>query len=149
MAATAKRNGVRLIGVVLGVESAQARNVEAMNLLDYGFNNTKVNFLKEKGSIIKEIKLDKASIPNINIVLKDDLKVVEIADGLKHKYNFDVKLNDINLPVKVGDIVGKINVLENGKFVSSFNLTVEKNVYKLSYIDLLLNSLLNVFSGEI
>lgn len=149
LAATAKRNGVRLIGVVLGVESAQARNVEAMNLLDYGFNNTKVNFLKEKGSIIKEIKLDKASIPNINIVLKDDLKVVEIADGLKHKYNFDVKLNDINLPVKVGDIVGKINVLENGKFVSSFNLTVEKNVYKLSYIDLLLNSLLNVFSGEI
>ena len=149
LAATAKRNGVRLIGVVLGVESAQARNVEAMNLLDYGFNNTKVNFLKEKGSIIKEIKLDKASIPNINIVLKDDLKVVEIADGLKHKYNFDVKLNDINLPVKVGDIVGKINVLENGKSVSSFNLTVEKNVYKLSYIDLLLNSLLNVFSGEI
>ena len=42
LAATAKRNGLRLIGIVLGEKDASTRNSEMMQLLDYGFNTVKL-----------------------------------------------------------------------------------------------------------
>ena len=48
LAATAKRKDMRLIAIVLGEEDSKTRNNETMALLDYGFNSTKYNLLKEK-----------------------------------------------------------------------------------------------------
>ncbi len=149
LAATAKRNGVRLIGIVLGVPSSQVRNTQTMNLLDYGFNNVKVNVLKEKGTVVKKVKLDKASVEEIDVVLSSDLSVVESLDGEEHKYTYEIKMNEMKFPVKVGDVVGKINVVENNKIIASGTLTVNVEINKLKYLDLLLNSLLDIFSGEI
>ena len=149
LAATAKRNNLRLIGVVLGVTSGKVRNTQTMNLLDYGFNNIRLNNLKKSGTIIKNIKLDKANYKSINIVLKDDLSVVESVDGKEHKYTYDINIDDIRLPIKKGDVIGKINVLENKKIVSSSVLTTDCNINKLNFFDLFYNSLLDIFSGEI
>ena len=43
LAATALRNNLRLIGIVLGEENSKIRNQEMIEMLDYGFNNTKLN----------------------------------------------------------------------------------------------------------
>lgn len=120
-----------------------------MNLLDYGFNNVRMNVLKKKGKVIQKVKLDKASSENIDIILKDDLSVVENLDGSEHTYNYNVEINSIKLPIASGDVVGIIKVLENGKVISTGELTVKGKITKLSYFDLLLNSLLDIFSGEI
>lgn len=149
LAATAKRNGLRLIGIVLGVNDSKLRNAQAMELLDYGFNNVKQNVLKEKGSIVKEIKLDKASVDTIDVVLKDDLTVIEDLDGKEHHYTYEIDVSDIKLPASVGTVVGNIKVLENKKVVAQVDLTINKKIMKLSYFDLLFNSLLDIFSGEI
>ena len=149
LAATAKRNDLRLIGVVLGVPSGKVRNTQTMNLLDYGFNSVRLNNLKKSGTIIKNVKLDKANYKSINIVLKDDLSVVESVDGKEHKYTYDINIDDIRLPIKKGDVIGKINVLENKKIVSSSVLTTDCNINKLNFFDLFYNSLLDIFSGEI
>mgnify|MGYP003291698953 CR=1 FL=1 len=149
LAATAKRNNLRLIGVVLGVPSGKIRNTQTMNLLDYGFNNIRLNNLKKSGTIIKNLKLDKANYKSINIVLKDDLSVVENVDGREHKYTYDINIDNIKLPIKKGDVVGKINVIENKKIVSSSVLTTDRNINKLNFFDLFFNSLLDTFSGEI
>ena len=149
LAATAKRNDLRLIGVVLGVPSGKVRNTQTMNLLDYGFNSVRLNNLKKSGTIIKNVKLDKANYKSINIVLKDDLSVVESVDGKEHKYTYDINIDDIRLPIKKGDVICKINVLENKKIVSSSVLTTDCNINKLNFFDLFYNSLLDTFSGEI
>lgn len=149
LAATAKRNNLRLIGVVLGVPSGKVRNTQTMNLLDYGFNNIRLNNLKKSGTIIKNLKLDKANYKSINIVLKDDLSVVENVDGKEHKYTYDINIDNIKLPIKKGDVIGKISVLENKEIVSSSLLTTDRNINKLNFFDLFFNSLLDIFSGEI
>ena len=149
LAATARRNGLRLIGIVLGVPDSKVRNTQTMNLLDYGFNNVKQKILKEKGDIVSKVKLDKASVSDIDVVLKDDLVVVEDLDGEEHKYTYEVKIDDIKLPIDTGGVVGNIKVLEGKKVVSTGKLVVNKKITKLSYLDLLLNSLVDIFSGEI
>lgn len=149
LAATAKRKGVRLIGIVLGVPNSKVRNTQAMQLLDYGFNNVKQRVLKKSGEVVSTLKLDKADISEIQVKLKDDLVVVENLDGEEHKYTYDVVIDDVKLPIQANTVVGKIKVKEGKNVVSTMELIVDKKVEKLSYLDLLLNSLLNIFSGEI
>ena len=53
LAATAKRNGLRLIGIVLGEKDASTRNSEMMALLDYGYNQYESKILFNKGNVMK------------------------------------------------------------------------------------------------
>lgn len=149
LAATAKRKGVRLIGIVLGVPNSKVRNTQAMQLLDYGFNNVKQRVLKKSGEVVSTLKLDKADISEIQVKIKDDLVVVENLDGEEHKYTYDIVIDDVKLPIQANTVVGKIKVKEGKNVVSTMDLIVDKKVEKLSYLDLFLNSLLNIFSGEI
>ena len=59
MAVTAKRDGMRLIAIVLGETSGKVRNQETSELLDYGFNLYKADIVKTKKDIITEIKINK------------------------------------------------------------------------------------------
>lgn len=149
LAATAKRNKLRLIGVVLGVSSGSVRNTQTMNLLDYGFNNVRLEVLKEKDELVDKIKIDKANVGSIDIIMKEDLSVLEDLGDSLHKYKYNIKINNIVLPVKYGDVVGMIQVFENNKVISSSELTVKGNIKKISFFDLFFNSLLDTFSGEI
>ena len=69
LAATAKRNDLRLIAIVLGEKDSKVRNAETVSLLDYGFNNVKLKKIVNKGSVVKKIEVNKANkdIINVNI----------------------------------------------------------------------------------
>ena len=148
LAATAKRNGLRLIGIVLGEGNATTRNNETMELLDYGYQNLKVNTLKKKGEVLKKIKLDKADSEIVDVVLMDDLNVVEEVNDDGKDYTFDIKIDNIKLPIKVGDIIGKIIVYDNTKKVTEGILTTKKDVNSLGFVKLLTNEFIDLVSGE-
>ena len=148
LAATAKRNGLRLIAVVLGEKNGTTRNNETMELLDYGFNNVKFKILKNRGDVVKKIKLDKSDKEVLEIVLKDNLGVVEELNE-KNNYSYKLDLDDIDLPVKKGDVVGNIYVYDkNNEIVSKVKLTLLYDVNKLSFFDLYKNSLYSIINGN-
>ena len=147
IAATTKRNNLRLIGIVLGEKDSKIRNMETMELLDYGFNNVKLKTLKKKNSIIKSIKLDKLN-ESIKLILKDDLNVVEDI-GSNDEYNYDIELNEISIPINKGDILGKINVKCKDKIVTSGDLISNKSIGKLSLFDLYKNNIISIITGNI
>ena len=147
LAATANKNGLRLIGIVLGENNATVRNKETMDLLDYGYQNVKLNVLKEKGEVVKKIKLDKADSEIVEIVIKDDLSVVEEVDSGNIKYKYNIVVDDLKLPVNTGDVIGKIEVLSGGKVINKVDLTVNKNIKSLGYFKLLINEFIDLFSG--
>ena len=147
LAATAKRNGLRLIVIVLGESNASVRNNETMELLDYGFQNLKSNKLRSKGEVVKKIKLDKADHEIVDIVLKDDLIVVENVDDDK-KYDYEVDIDNFKLPVKVGDVVGNINVYYKNKKVKTNELTVNNDINSLSFLKLFSNEFLDLLTGK-
>lgn len=148
LAATAKKNGFRLIGIVLGEGNATVRNNETMELLDYGYQNLKVNTLKKQGEVVKKVKLDKADSEIVEVVLKNDLNVVELVSDSDKDYELEVKVNNIKLPVKVGDVVGKIVVYSNNRKVKETDLTVNKDINSLSFWTLLTNEFVDLVSGE-
>lgn len=147
LAATAKKNNLRLIAIVLGEGNATTRNNETMELLDYGYKNLKTVKLKSSGDIVKKVKLDKADNEIVDIVLKDDLFVTEnISDNKNYKYK--VSINDLKLPIKVGDVVGKINVYSGNRKIKEVSLTVNKDIKSLSFIELILKEIIDLAVGD-
>lgn len=146
LAATALRNDLRIIGIVLGENDSKVRNQETMDLLDYGFNNIKVNVLKNSGDVVKKMKIDKADKEIINIVLKSNLSTIEELND-KNKYNYKININTIKIPISKGDSIGKIDAYLNNKLITSSDLTTDSNINKISFFKLYKKTIIDMISG--
>ena len=146
LAATTKRGDLRLIAIVLGEKDSKVRNKETMDLLNYGFNNVKLKKLKDKGSIIKTIKITKSDNNYFNAILKDNLNVLEDIND-SNNYSYKVIINKFKLPLKKYDAVGRIDVIMNNKKVTSANLISDRDINKMDIFGLFKNNLLNIIYG--
>lgn len=149
LAATAKRDDLRLIAIVLGEDNSGVRNSEAMSLLDYGFNNYKIEILKTKDDVVKEIILDKATSPKISLVPLNDIAILSKKSADNKKYTYEIKITNNNLPLKIGDEAGKIIVKDsNNNNVKEERLTVTENVDRLSFLGLFCKTLTDMMVGN-
>ena len=78
----------------------------------------------------------------------DNLSITQGIDEEIRNYDYRVKIDNIKLPIKVGDVVGKIQVYDKNKKVSEENLTVSKSIKPLGFLKLLTNELIDLISGE-
>ncbi len=148
LAATAKKNDLRFIAIVLGEEDSKIRNQEVMELLDYGFNNYRMDLLKSKDEVVKTMPLDKASKSKVSFVPVSDIGILSKVSDQKKKYTYDVKLDKFSLPVVPGDVVGKVIVKSQNNKVTSVDLTVSEKVEVLSFWQLLGRGFKDLMSGN-
>ena len=150
MAVTAKRDGMRLLAIVLGEDNGKVRNAETAELLDYGFNLYELDTIKKKGEVLGNIKIDKASIDNIEIVASRDVTVLKKKGEIKKNYKSDVKLNNLNLPIKKGSEIGNLIVLDDlGNQIDKVSITVNQDIKKDNFINIFLKLLLSIINGEL
>ena len=148
LATTAKRNNLRLIGVILGEKESKVRNNEMVDLLDYGFNNIKVDVLLKKDEVITKKNISHGDSNILNIGVKEDLlayKDVEIDNKYNYKYIYD----QITLPIKKGDLLGKVEVYYDNIFVNSGELIALNNVNKMSFFDMCKASFFDLIFGNL
>ena len=149
LAATAKKDGMRLIAIVLGEQDSKVRNSETMDLLDYGYTTYKVTNLKKQNEVVGEIKLEKATKEKVNVVPVQDISILNKKTDDDKNYELKLNLNEVKLPIKVGDVVGKAQVVDGDKVIQEVDLTVQENVEKSGFLRLLLKNLEDVVTGEI
>lgn len=148
LAATAKKNNLRFIAIVLGEENSNVRNQEVMSLLDYGFNHYQMNLIKSKDEVLKTVPLDKATKNSISFVPVSDIGVLTEKSSDKKKYTYEVKTKKLQLPIHKGDVVGKVIVKEKNKQVTTVPLTVSESVSQLSFLQLFGKSISDLVSGN-
>ncbi len=150
LAATAKKDNLRFIAIVLGEENSKVRNQEVMSLLDYGFNHYQMNLIKSKDEILKKIPVDKATKTEISLVPVHDIGVLSKKSDSTRKYAYDIKVKSFKFPIKNGDIVGKVIVKDKDskKNITSVDLTVLDDIDSLSFIQLFYKGFKDMFSGE-
>ena len=146
LTATAKRNNMRLISVVMKEPTPQTRNSETINLLNYGFSNYKVKTILDTKKILGTVEVIKGKIRNVEIVLKQDATNLENINEEK-KYTYNIIVKPIKAPVKVGDIVGKLEIIESGKVISNFDITVKNSVAKANIWALYKRNLNSILIG--
>lgn len=148
LAATAKKNDMRLIAIVLGEEVSKVRNSETMALLDYGFNTYGLQIVKKKNETVKTERVEKASTKKIEYIPIYDIGILSKKSDTKKKYSYDIKITKNNLPLIKGEVVGKIKIKDGNNVVGEGNLTVKKSTKKLSYLILLRNTIYDIASGN-
>ncbi|WP_302999764.1 D-alanyl-D-alanine carboxypeptidase family protein [Thomasclavelia spiroformis] len=136
---TAKRDGQKLVGVVMKESEPKTRNEEMCNLLDYGFNNYKREIIYKKDSVIEKHVVDKMDNLTINVVCKEDIAYIK-AKANDQKYTTKIVYKDNLLPVKKGDIVATLTVLCDGKEITSYNLYSDNDVEKATYFSKLIKT---------
>lgn len=146
LASTAKRNGLRLIGIVLGENDSNVRNKETMELLDYGFNNIKMNCVLKKGEVVDKIRIDKTNDKEYDVVLKNNLCVIEDKDNL-YKYNYKTNIVSKKLPIKKGDSIGRLEVYYKDNVIASEDVTVKNDINKINVLKFIFESVYNLFFG--
>ncbi len=149
LTATAKKDGMRIIAVVMGEPDSKTRNKEVSEMLDYSFAQYKLETLIDKNSSIGKYEIAKAKEKYIDVVPKEDATILKKKSEKTGNSNYEVKLNSLTAPIKKGDVVGKLKIKENGKYLRTIDLTINKTIKKASIFELYLRYLKDIFTGDI
>ena len=140
VSASAKRNGVRYIAIVLGAKSSQERFDLARELLNYGFANYKTVTVVKKGQQFdgaSNLKVTLGNVDTINGVAAEDIiRVAELSTKVDYTVT-SVPDQFITAPINEGDVIGHFIVYANGKEIAKINMLASCNVSKLNYGDYL------------
>lgn len=133
LSASATRNNLSLIAVVLKAPTPAIRFSNAQKLLDYGFSNYSVTSFGKKGDVIKSVEIKKGTTPSIDAILENDADVL-MSNGSSKDITQEIKLDDtFTAPILEGQKLGEVEFSINGNVVSTVNLVANKSSDKLSF----------------
>jgi len=149
LTATGKKNGMRLITVVMGEANTDNRTKDTIAMMDYGFNVYNLKTLVKKNTSLGEIKINLGDSEYTNMISLKDITVLNNTQSSPKNVTYDIIPNQVTAPIKQGDSVGKINVYQDGNYQYSIDLTVDKDIPKANIFKIFLRNLLDIISGDI
>lgn len=133
LSASATRNNLSLIAVVLKAPTPAIRFSNAQKLLDYGFSNYSVTSFGKKGDVIKSVEIKKGTASSVDAILENAADVL-MSNGSSKDITQEIKLDDtFTAPILEGQKLGEVEFSINGNVVSTVNLVANKSSDKLSF----------------
>ena len=130
VSATAKRNGMHLICVVMGAESSDSRNAIATQLLNWGFSNFELYV--DKSQSLPPIKVT-SGVENKSSISTSDFSIV-VKKGESNKIEKTINLPDkLCAPISKGDIVGTVEYRINSQLIGKSNILSTQNIEKIDF----------------
>lgn len=130
LSATAKRDNMQLIAVVLGAPTSAKRFSSARALLDYGFASYKMDICARKGDFAAEAEVKKGVENAASAVCGADFSRLASKDEQGEVEKIAEVYDDITAPVKAGQKLGEMRFLKDGAEIGKIDLTAEKDVGK-------------------
>ena len=149
LTATASKDNFRLISVVMGEETSEARSSDTVKMLNYGFNTYKINVIKKNDEVLGKVRVDGGKQDYAEIVLlKDATELLKNTEEVSD-YKFELKVNNIKAPIKPGDIVGSALIIDSdGNIIDEVDVTVKNTIKKASILDYLLKNIKILGAGK-
>ncbi|MGN0470210.1 MAG: D-alanyl-D-alanine carboxypeptidase family protein [Acutalibacteraceae bacterium] len=133
ISATAERDGLSLIAVVLGSATGKERFSDAAKLLDYGFANYAMYVPTVPENAVCDIKVKNGMKPTVRTAA-DVSKAFLIAKGSDGKITAEVSLKEeVDAPVKTGDKLGKIIYKNDKNKIAEYPITAADSVEQISF----------------
>ena len=130
LSATAKRNDMQLIAVVLGAPTSAERFSSAKSLLDYGFANYAVNTQVTAGDEIDRVHVEKG-VDNEVIVVAADTYSTLVKKGQEDNVTKEVILDEqITAPLEAGEKLGTMKISRDGETLAEIDLNAANAVEK-------------------
>lgn len=147
LVASAERDGMRLISVVMGTESEAARARETQQLLNYGFRFFETYNAYQAGEALSTARVWKGQADEVRLGLADDIALT-IPRGSHDKLEASMSLQpDVSAPIKAGDILGQVIVTLDGETLLEQPLVALSDVQPGGLFKRLWHSVLLFFRG--
>ncbi|AYF88566.1 D-alanyl-D-alanine carboxypeptidase family protein [Pseudomonas sp. JS3066] len=147
LVASAVRDNMRLIAVVFGTNSEQARAAETQKLLTYGFRFFETQTFYQKGAELAKAQVWKGAVREAKAGLAQDLTLT-LPKGQIKKLQASMTLNpQLVAPIKQGDVIGKVEVKMEDQVVHSADLIALETVEEGGFFRRLWDSIRLFFYG--
>ena len=131
LSASATRDNLSLIAVVMKAPTSAIRFKDATALLDYGFSNYSYKDFGNKNDIIKNIAITKGVTDNVNAIYEDTPSFL-IKKGQDSQITYDINIPDIiQAPISKGEKLGTVTYSLNGEILKTVNVVAENDVKKI------------------
>ena len=144
ISATATRNGVRMLAIIMGAPTYKIRNRDASMLMNFGFSKYEGKTLYAKDEDVEKIYLGKNTDRYFIAKAKEDLVIVMLK-GSTGEPEKSIILNEPKKSYEAGDIIGKCEVYVDGNKVGEVELYADRDVEKAGFIDNLKFNMKNLF----
>lgn len=146
LSASATRDGLSLIAVIMKAPTTKIRFSEATKLLDYGFANYTSKSFGNKGDIIQTVDVNKGIQLQVNLELEEDACIL-IKKGDTGNISQNVVINEnISAPIKQGEVLGKIQYKAGEEIIIEKNLIAGSDVEKSNLWNITTNLYLKWFN---
>ncbi|GGH79232.1 D-alanyl-D-alanine carboxypeptidase (penicillin-binding protein 5/6) [Pullulanibacillus pueri] len=149
LTATAKRNGMRVIAVVMGAPTPKERNKEVASMLNYAFAHFQTKELVPKGKVMRQVQVNKSKEGTVPVVTQ--LPVVYLKEKGKQNEKIHKEIivhKNLKAPMKAGTPVGYYIVSSKDEILSKTPLVVREDVHKAKWWHLFKRSIGKMTNGS-
>lgn len=136
LVATAKRDGVRMVAVVMKSPTSQTRSRDVAKLMNYGFSKFKAYQVFKGGEIVGRVRVFRGRQTSVDAVVPGELTAIVKRD-FQGKVHQRIKLYPvIQAPVKTGQKIGAVELSVEGKNCGQIDLLAAKSVERASFLEI-------------
>ena len=133
LSASATRNDLSLIAVIMKAETSQVRFEEARKLLDYGFANYQYKSLAVKGEVAGNVNVNKGLKNSTEAVFSDNFGLIlKKSDSQDIEQNLQLNEN-ISAPINIGTKLGEVQFKSNGELLGVVDLVANEEIEKYGF----------------
>ncbi len=149
LTATMKKDNMRLITVVMKEENTSKRSADTTKMLDYGFNIYMVQTILDEKTTIEKKKVELGKTLTTEIVPKENITILNKKSDDQKNITYKTNINKIIAPVKKGDKVGTIDIIEDNNIISTIDATVKEDISKANILTIYLRNIKEIISGNL
>ena len=149
LTATMKKDNMRLITVVMKEENTSKRSADTTKMLDYGFNIYMVQTISDEKTTIEKKKVELGKTLTTEIVPKENITILNKKSDDQKNITYKTNINKIIAPVKKGDKVGTIDIIEDNNIISTIDATVKEDISKANILTIYLRNIKEIISGNL
>ena len=137
LSASATRDGLSLIAVIMKAPTSALRFSNAIKLLDYGFTNYSYKSFANRGDFIRQISVTKGIDSIANVVYETSPSFL-VKKGEESKITYELNLPDtVSAPISKGQQLGTITYYSDGSKLDTVNLISDSTINKISFINMI------------
>ena len=145
ISATAVRDDVRMLTVIMGAPSFKVRNRDASNLMNYGFSKFECKKLVEKDAEVQRVDLDKNGEKFYLLKSVDDVKAI-VERGEEFKLDQKITVDEKKKCAKAGEIIGTCEFYNGSNLIGKVDLYCDRDISRGSIFENFKDYIKNLFN---
>jgi len=146
LSASAARDGMRIIAVVMGAPNTKVRNSDVSQMMDYAFAQYSNHVVIEKGATIGSLEIEKGMESRVDLAAEQPFSILIKRGSDTSKIYYEVDMDkSIKAPIVAGQPIGKLTIYQGEQAMKEFELLAPRTVEKVNWFRLLKRSTQSLF----